>query len=74
MRRTAFLDSSSASGRKTVNLEEEILKITERMRLFFVGTGMRAASRHTVEKWATEIEIQLKQSRQKGENNERLQN
>jgi hypothetical protein len=66
MRRTAFLDSSSASGRKTVNLEEEILKITERMRLFFVGTGMRAASRHTVDKWATEIETALKQDKNRG--------
>jgi hypothetical protein len=66
MRRTAFLDSGSASGRKTVNLEEEIIKITQRMRLFFVGTGMRAASRHTVEKWATEIETALKSAKKDG--------
>jgi hypothetical protein len=36
--------------------DKQILAIVHRMRLLFVGTGLKFASRETVEKWAQELE------------------
>lgn len=44
---------------------KEIQNIVDRMRMFFVGTGMKSASKDTVIKWAAEIEAQLRAQRTK---------
>lgn len=37
--------------------------VVDRMRLFFVGTGLKSASQEVVEKWAREIERLLKETK-----------
>jgi hypothetical protein len=63
----AALDESNEEifGVPTVNPNKEIQNIVDRMRTFFMGTGMKSASKETVEKWAAEIEAQLRAQRTK---------
>lgn len=40
---------------------KKIQAVVDRMRSIFVGSGLKAVSRDTVEKWAKEIESALKE-------------
>lgn len=50
--------------RQTETPRGKVKAVAERMRMFFVGTGMKSASRETVEKWARDIEAALKEERE----------
>lgn len=65
MRDAALYGRSKASGGEAVSPNKEIQNIVDRMRMFFVGTGMKSASKDTVIKWAAEIEAQLRAQRTK---------
>ena len=41
----------------------QIQAVVERMRCFFIGTGLKTASRETVLKWAREIEDALRKEK-----------
>lgn len=63
----AAVDESNEEifGDPTVNPNKEIQNIVDRMRTFFIGTGINSASKEMVEKWAAEIEAQLMAQRTK---------
>jgi hypothetical protein len=47
---------------RKVSAEKKVQAVVDRMRIFFIGTGMKYASREMVEKWAREIEEIIKGS------------
>lgn len=44
---------------RAASTRKKVMDVVNRMRMFFAGSGLKAASREMVEKWAREIEAAL---------------